>query len=70
MAIDWSTVEQTMIAAIEGVIGGAWSSIASGTIAGIKALSTVAQQIVNATDLNADIKRQLILSINSLSRIR
>jgi hypothetical protein len=60
MATDWPAVENNMIAAVEGVIGRGWPAIADGTIAGIKALSTVAEQIENASDLSTDLKKQLM----------
>jgi hypothetical protein len=60
MATDWSTIEQNMIKAAEAVFSGAWPSIASGAAAAIKALSTVAQEIVTSTDMSVDVKKQLM----------
>jgi hypothetical protein len=60
MATDWSIIEQEMIAAAEAVIAGAWPSIANGTAAAIKALSTIAQEVAASTDMTIDEKKQLM----------
>jgi hypothetical protein len=49
-----------MIKAAEAVISGAWPSIANGTIAAIKALSVVAQDVAASTDMTVDEKKQLM----------
>src|SRR5690349_6759403 len=60
MATDWSTVENNMITAVKGVIGGAWPSIANGSVAGVKALVTIAQEIENSPNMSSEEKKQLM----------
>jgi hypothetical protein len=60
MATNWTTIVHDMIAAVEGVLGKAWPTAANGAIAGVKALSTIAQEIESSQDLAFDEKKQLM----------
>ena len=58
--MDWSTIEQEMIAAAEAVIQGEWDAVSARASVGIRALSLVAQEIIASTDMPPDEKQQLM----------
>ncbi len=60
MATNWATVQAGMITAVEAVIGAAWPNVSSGAIAGVKALSAIAQEIESSKDLDNDMKQELL----------